>query len=127
MVSLLADTHVVLWLLGGERGRFGAKTLEMLRDGTTVISAATVWEVSIKRSTGKLKAPADLLDLLLDAGLQLLSISAAHAARVAELPDLHRDPFDRMLVAQAQLEGLTILTADGEISRYEVPTADPGR
>lgn len=126
-MSLLADTHVLLWLLAGERRRFGPQALESMRQGATVISAATVWEISIKRSIGKLQAPANLLDVLLRAGLQLLSITGAHAARVGELPDLHRDPFDRMLVAQAQLEQLTILTADAKISRYAVPTVDPGR
>jgi PIN domain nuclease of toxin-antitoxin system len=124
-VSLLLDTHVLLWLLGGEETRFGPDTLHALRDGTAVVSAATVWEVAIKRRLGKLKAPSNLVDTVAAAGVQLLSIAAVHAEYVADLPDLHRDPFDRILVAQAVLESLTIVTADDAIQRYEVPTLDP--
>ncbi len=124
-MSVLIDTHVLLWLLAGERGRFGRDAVQALRARTAVISAATVWEISIKRRTGKLDAPANLLELVAAAGLQLLSITAGHAERVADLPDVHGDPFDRLLVAQAMLEHLTILTADANIGRYGVATLDP--
>jgi PIN domain nuclease of toxin-antitoxin system len=124
-VSLLLDTHVLLWLLAGERQRFGPDTLSALRDESALVSAATVWEISIKRRLGKLRGPPDLVNTVVAAGLPLLSITAAHAERVAELPDLHRDPFDRILVTQALLEGLTIVTADERIAGYEVATLDP--
>jgi PIN domain nuclease of toxin-antitoxin system len=124
-VSLLLDTHVLLWLLAGEQRRFGPSTLEALRDRAAVVSAATVWEIAIKRRLGKLQAPANLVDTVAAAGLQLLSITAVHAEHVADLPDLHRDPFDRILVAQARVENLAIITADRAVGSYEVSVIDP--
>jgi len=124
-VSLLLDTHVLLWLLAGEKGRFGPKTLEAMRERPAVVSAATVWEIAIKRGLGKLRAPPDLVETVVAAGLQLLSITALHAEQVAELPDLHRDPFDRILVSQARVESLTVVTTDAAIGRYEVVALDP--
>jgi PIN domain nuclease of toxin-antitoxin system len=124
-VILLLDTHVLLWLLAGDQRRFGADSRVALRDGAAVVSAATVWEITIKRSLGKLRAPSNLVHTLAGAGLQLLSITAVHAEHVGELPDFHRDPFDRILVAQALVEDLTILTADKAIARYKVSTLDP--
>jgi len=124
-VSLLLDTHVLLWLLAGEQRRFGPGTLEALRDRAAVVSAATVWEIAIKRRLGKLQAPANLVDTVAAAGLQLLSITAVHAEHVADLPDLHRDPFDRILVAQARVENLAIITADRAVGSYEVSVIDP--
>jgi PIN domain nuclease of toxin-antitoxin system len=124
-VTLLLDTHVVLWLLAGEDGRFGAATLVALRDQSAIVSAATVWEISIKRRLGKLRAPTGLVETVAAAGLQLLSVTARHAEEVAELPDLHRDPFDRLLVSQARLEGLVLVTADAIVRRYDVSAIDP--
>jgi len=124
-VRLLLDTHVLLWLLAGEQRRFGPGTLEALRDRAAVVSAATVWEIAIKRRLGKLQAPANLVDTVAAAGLQLLSITAVHAEHVADLPDLHRDPFDRILVAQARVENLAIITADRAVGSYEVSVIDP--
>jgi PIN domain nuclease of toxin-antitoxin system len=121
-LSLLLDTHVLLWLLAGERDRFGPTTIEALRNRPATVSAASVWEIAIKRRLGKLTAPPNLVETVSGAGLQLLSISARHAEHVAELPDLHRDPFDRLLVAQARLEDLTIVTADEILGRYDVAT-----
>jgi PIN domain nuclease of toxin-antitoxin system len=123
-VSLLLDAHVLLWLLAGERDRFGRRTLAALRDRPSLVSAASIWEIAIKRSLGKLKAPPDVVATVASRGLRLLSITALHAAHVAELPDLHRDPFDRLLVAQAHLESLTIVTADRAFARYRVAVLD---
>jgi PIN domain nuclease of toxin-antitoxin system len=124
-VSLLLDTHVLLWLLAGEQRRFGPDTLQALRDRAAVVSAATVWEIAIKRRLGKLQAPSNLVDTVAAAGLRLLSITAVHAEHVADLPDLHRDPFDRILVAQATVENLTIITADEAVGAYGVSVIDP--
>lgn len=124
-MSLLLDTHVLLWLLAGEQERFGATTADALRERPAAVSAATVWEIAIKRSLGKLRAPAALVETVAAARLQLLPITAVHAEYVAGLADLHRDPFDRVLVAQAQLEGLTLVTADKSIGVYDVSTLDP--
>ena len=124
-MSLLLDTHVVLWLLAGEDRRFGPAALVALRDQLATVSAATVWEIAIKRRLGKLRAPTGLVETVAAAGLQLLSVTALHAEQVAELPDLHRDPFDRLLVSQARLEGLTLVTADAIVRRYDVSAIDP--
>jgi PIN domain nuclease of toxin-antitoxin system len=124
-VSLLLDTHVLLWLLAGEQSRFGPKALQAFGERAALVSAATVWEVAIKRRLGKLHAPSNLVETVAAAGLHLLSITASHAEHVADLPDFHRDPFDRVLVAQARLENLTIVTADEVVAAYEVPVLNP--
>jgi PIN domain nuclease of toxin-antitoxin system len=124
-VSVLLDTRVLLWLLDGQAARFGSRTVEILRDGAVAVSAASIWEIAVKRSLGTLEAPPGLLDTVTAAGVQMLPVTAAHAEGVAELADLHRDPFERMLVAQATIEKLTIVTANQRISSYAVPTLDP--
>lgn len=100
-------------------GKNAAAALEA-GDAQIVISAVTVWEVAIKRQLGKLDAPADLLQQLERAGVELLPITARHADRVGTLPVHHRDPFDRLLIAQAELEGHTLITGDGSMANYEV-------
>jgi PIN domain nuclease of toxin-antitoxin system len=85
-----------------------------------VVSAASVWEASIKRASGRLRGP-DLGVSIAAAGLSLLAIDEHHAKLAGELPLIHRGPFDRMLVAQARLEQLTIVTSDREIPKYGVP------
>jgi PIN domain nuclease of toxin-antitoxin system len=85
-----------------------------------LLSAAVVWEISIKRSLGKLVVPDDYLSLLLDAGVQPLAVSVAHAAAVEHLPPHHRDPFDRMLVSQATVEGGALISRDDALRPYDV-------
>lgn len=85
-----------------------------------VVSAVTFWEVAIKRALGKLDAPADLLHQIEGAGVDLLPVMPRHADRVASLPLHHRDPFDRILVAQAMSEGLPLVSDDEALRRYEV-------
>lgn len=108
--------------MAGETGRIGEGAVEAIEaaDSVIVVSAATVWEVAIKRGLGKLDAPPDLLPQLEAAKVELLPITARHADRVATLPPHHRDPFDRLLIAQAQVEGFTLVTADGDLDRYEI-------
>jgi PIN domain nuclease of toxin-antitoxin system len=89
-----------------------------------LVSAATIWEIEIKRALHKLEAPDDLAGLVDESGFERLDISYLHAREAGRLPLLHGDPFDRMLVAQARLEGLTIATADPKIKRYDVPVLD---
>lgn len=85
-----------------------------------VVSAVVIWEVAIKRRLGKLKAPDDLLEQLEGAGVDLLPITPRHANHVGALPLHHRDPFDRLLVAQADIEDLTLTSADPNLGRYGV-------
>lgn len=105
----------------GEQDRIGPEAREAI-DGRdpVLISAVVLWEVAIKRRLGKLDAPTDLFDRLLQAGVDLLPISPRHADRVGTLPLHHRDPFDRLLVAQADCDGLALATADSELQRYGV-------
>lgn len=89
-------------------------------DTRVIVSAAVVWEIAIKRSLGKLMAPNALAHLLDRSGIQTLPITTHHAELAGALPLIHRDPFDRMLIAQAQTEQLTIVTADERIAQYDV-------
>ena len=104
-MKLLLDTHAALWFLGGDE-RLSDNARRHLTDDTNVVllSAAVVWEIAIKRTLGKLVVPEEYLSLLLGAGVQTLAMSVVHAAAVEHLPGHHRDPFDRMLVAQATIE-----------------------
>ena len=123
---LLLDTHVWLWWQL-DHPRLGTAAREAIAAASEVrLSVASVWEISIKAALGKLSLPkgADILrELELD-GFTPLPIELAHAVRVADLPPLHRDPFDRMLIAQAILEGLTLVTADPQLSQYGVRLLD---
>jgi PIN domain nuclease of toxin-antitoxin system len=122
-VRLLLDTHVLLWWLAddpslGEEARTGISD-----PGSSVfVSAATVWEISIKQSLGKLEAPTDLLRQIELNRFEPLSMTVSHAYTAGALPRHHDDPFDRMLVAQAMKEGLVLLTRDPRMSRYGVET-----
>ncbi|MDE0675579.1 MAG: type II toxin-antitoxin system VapC family toxin [Acidimicrobiia bacterium] len=121
MRRLLLDTHVVLWWLSDDqRLDEGARRLIANPANHAAVSAASVWEMAIKSSIGKLSAPDGVEKAILACGFAPLAITIEHAARVGELPLHHRDPFDRMLIAQAQLEGLELLTADGRLGEYSV-------
>ncbi len=125
-MRLLLDTHVVLWALG-EPTRIAGGVRSQIADTANelAVSAATAWEVAIKTKLGKLNVPGSVGDWLIPAvaelGAQWLAISAEHAAAVEVLPLHHRDPFDRMLVAQARQDGWTIVTADASFGAYGVP------
>lgn len=120
-MSLLLDTHVALWWLGGRRLR--AAVVERISDPATLVavSAASVWEVAIKVALGKLKAPESFAAAVLEEGFEPLVIRFDHATRAGGLPPHHRDPFDRMLIAQAQAEDLTVVTDDPAFDPYEIP------
>lgn len=115
MTALLLDTHVVLWLLDGS-ARLGGRARERITAGEVVfVSAASVWEMSIKAALGKLTLPADIGEAIDRSGLRDLPVTRRHAlaSGLAALP--HRDPFDAILVAQATVERLTLLTADEKL------------
>jgi PIN domain nuclease of toxin-antitoxin system len=122
---LLLDTHVLIWWLQ-DASEIGVKTRKLIsnRRNQVFVSAVSLWEIQIKRGLGKLTAPDGLLGIVEDEGLIILAISGQHAEQIGNLPDLHRDPFDRMLVAQAHVEGLTIITSDTQIYRYGIRTLD---
>ena len=120
-MSLLLDTHVVLWWLADDAGLSDAIKSRLDHEPDVYISPVTVWEVTIKHAIGKLQQPADLPERVRDSGFADLPITSAHAIAAGRLPLIHRDPFDRMLVAQAQCEGLTLVTRDPHCQKYEVP------
>jgi PIN domain nuclease of toxin-antitoxin system len=122
LTSLLLDTHALLWSVGDEH-RLSPATQEMLSAGMVpaFVSAVSIWEIEIKRSSGKLDAPENLLEEVAAARFVELGITFEHATIAGALPPHHRDPFDRMIVAQAQSEGLTVVTRDERIAAYDVP------
>jgi PIN domain nuclease of toxin-antitoxin system len=122
-VKLLLDTHTLLWALESPSTlRPEARTSIENRRTAVLVSSASAWEMGIKAAAGKLTIPADLVAQLREKRFTPLPVTVEHGLRVGELPLLHRDPFDRLLVAQAQLEGLTIVTRDPRIARYDVQT-----
>jgi PIN domain nuclease of toxin-antitoxin system len=122
---LLLDTHVLLWWLADDP-TLSDRAREAVVDAESVVyvSAATVWEIAIKQSIGKLEAPSDLEAQIERHRFEPLSITMAHAYAAGFLPRHHDDPFDRLLVAQAAAEGLTIVTRDPRIGQYGVPTLE---
>jgi PIN domain nuclease of toxin-antitoxin system len=120
---LLVDTHALLWWLTDDPG-LSATAREALADpaNDVRVSTASVWEIAIKRALGKLTAPDDLPDHIEAAGFDWLPIGAEHAWRVRELPSHHRDPFDRLLVAQCLTEGMPIVSGDAHFAAYGVAT-----
>jgi PIN domain nuclease of toxin-antitoxin system len=121
-VKLLLDTHAALWWLAGDE-RIGGVAARRLADESqqVLLSAAVVWEVAIKRDLGKLIAPDGFASTLLEAGAQPLPVSLEHAAAVESLPWHHRDPFDRLLIAQALDEGAAVVSRDHAFRPYGVP------
>ncbi|MCC5872609.1 MAG: type II toxin-antitoxin system VapC family toxin [Gammaproteobacteria bacterium] len=124
-MMLLLDTHLLLWAAGQpDRLSTDARSLIMAEEHELLFSAASIWEIAIKRGLGRSDFrvdPALLRRGLLENGYDELPINGRHALGVNRLPDLHRDPFDRMLVAQAVEEGVLLLTSDAQVARYPGP------
>ncbi len=122
-MKLLLDTHVLLWWLNNP-SRLDPDAKAAISDGNNqvFVSAASIWEVAIKRSTGRLTIPMPLASTMMKAGVVELPVRWNHARRVARLPGHHRDPFDRVLVAQALEEHLVIVTRDPLVRQYAAPT-----
>lgn len=118
-MNLSLDTHVLLWTLSAPE-RLSAAARSAIEDPANIVfvSAAVAWEIEIKAALGKLRAPSDLLNQLAAANFQELPITIAHALAIKQLPNLHRDPFDRIMLAQAKAAGLTFVTADPEVLQY---------
>ena len=124
-MKLLLDTQILLWA-AGQPERLSAATRRQLSDPANelLFSAASVWEINIKNSLGRADfrvEPRVLRRALLDNGYIELAITSEHAVSIDSLPDLHKDPFDRILVAQAVTEGITLLTSDAQLARYRGP------
>ena len=122
-MRLLLDTHVLLWWLADDP-KLGEEARNRISDpkSSVFVSAATVWEISIKRTLGKLEVPSDLLSQLELNRFQPLSMTISHAYAAGSLPRHHDDPFDRMLVAQATRESLVLVTSDPRIGLYGIET-----
>ena len=119
-MSLLLDTHVILWWLTDDPTLAEEIKATLDHEPDVYVSAATIWEVAIKQAIGKLPEPTGLPERIRDRGFAELPISSQHAMTAGRLPPIHRDPFDRMLVAQAQHEKLTLVTRDPRCQKYEV-------
>ncbi len=122
-MRLLLDTHVLLWWRD-DSPRLSARSRAEIADPSNevLVSAATLWEIVSKRALGKLNFSDDLEEVLREESFGLMPITFQHLRRVALLPELHRDPFDRMLVAQALTEGAPLVTNDRAVLAYGVPT-----
>lgn len=124
-MKVLLDTHVLLWA-SGEPRRLGASTRALLDDQRHELffSAASIWEIAVKHSLGRTDFVVDVRELhgqLLDNGYIEIPVTSAHAANIDALPALHTDPFDRILLAQAVTEGLTLVTNDAQVAKYPGP------
>ncbi len=117
-VRLLLDTHLLLWSLADPE-KLSAAARKQIAGAEVYVSAASIWEISIKVGLGKLDAdPGQILEAIEPAGFMLLPVTAEHAVGVAKLPPLHKDPFDRMLAAQASIEPMILLTNDAALRGY---------
>ncbi|WP_020121728.1 type II toxin-antitoxin system VapC family toxin [Streptomyces canus] len=119
-MRLLLDTHVVLWWLDDSTELSGEIKDLLDTEPAVYVSAVSPWEIATKQSLGKLAGPEDLAERVRDSQFTGLPITAGHGVRAGRLPAHHRDPFDRILVAQAQIEGMTLVTRDKWIPQYDV-------
>lgn len=126
-MKLLFDTNVFLWWLNDDP-RLGAEARDRIAeaDNLVYVSAATAWEIAVKRASGKLVAPGDIAGWIERSAFSDCPIEVEHAVASAELPPHHGDPFDRLLIAQARLEDMTLVTGDPRIDAYDVAVLDAG-
>lgn len=117
-MRLLLDTHAFIWW---DRGELNPAARQVIVDADVVlVSAVSAWEIAIKAALGKMRAASPLADAIADYGFEELPVAIRHADAVRSLPAHHADPFDRLLIAQARLEGLTIVTTDRKFEPYKV-------
>lgn len=124
-MKILLDTHILLWA-AGDPSRLSADLHDMLEslDNELFFSAASLWEITIKHSLGRSDFKVDARVLrrgLIDNAYTELTINSEHAVTVGSLPSIHKDPFDRILIAQATVEGITLVTSDSIVSKYPGP------
>ena len=121
MNGYLLDTHAILWWLD-DPTQLSVEAREAIADANSLVyvSAAVVWEMAIKKSLGRLDIPANLPEVLRSDSIEVLDINIHHALAVSDLPMIHQDPFDRMQIVQANMEGLRLVTRDRAIQQYKV-------
>jgi PIN domain nuclease of toxin-antitoxin system len=125
-MKFILDTHVWLWMIA-DPDRLSSTTARLMehQENELLLSAASSWEIAIKYSLGKLDLPSDpsryVPEQILETGVTPLPVEHSHALRVASLPRHHQDPFDRLIIAQAELEQATLITADQKFSQYGIP------
>lgn len=126
-MKLLLDTCVLLWWLQGNN-RLDTKTIDAINSSNNqvFVSAASIWEIYIKQAIGKLAIDDDLVEILKTLDIKPLDILFEHGKAAAQLPLIHKDPFDRMLIAQATTENMTIVTSDHYIPQYQIKTIKAG-
>lgn len=122
-MNLLLDTHTLLWWLGDD-AKLPRKAHEAIASGENEIfvSAVSLWEIRLKESVGKIKTPKSLVKAIQDQGFNSLEVTWRHTDSINNLPFIHQDPFDRLLIVQAQLENLSLVTKDPLIKKYKVQT-----
>lgn len=120
-MRLLLDTNALIWTFGNPT-RLSSHAADEIRDeeNTVFVSVVSAWEIGVKRAKGKLELPGNLGSMIVEKKFDPLPLTLRHALAVESLPHQHHDPFDRMLVAQAQTDGLTLVTSDREMQRYPV-------
>ncbi len=125
MKRLLLDTHALIWWMNGS-SQLGPMSKQLIaeKNNQIYVSAASIWEMSIKRQMGKLEVPDDLDSIIDELGFDKLDISLFHAEQAGNLPTHHKDPFDRMLIAQAQAEGLQVISSDEHFPKYNINLFD---
>lgn len=127
MTRLLLDTEAFIWWDAGDR-RLGRHARDAVtRAGEVYVSAASAWEIAIKTAIGKIRTTRSAAQAVADGDFRELPVTFEHAAAVSDLPPHHGDPFDRLLVAVARVEGLAIVTSDAQFARYDVPLVDARR
>ena len=119
-MRLLLDTHILLWWLDSPERISDIASAAIANEPAIFVSAVVAWEIAIKRATGKLDATFDMIAELAQEGFHPLPITLEHALAAGALEPHHRDPFDRMLIAQAQVEDLVLVTADPQLAKYDV-------
>lgn len=125
MNRALLDTHVLLWWLA-EPERLSKQQFDIIssRESQILVSVASIWEIRIKESLAKLEVPADLVTLIKEEGIEFLSVNVFHADGVRNLSLHHKDPFDRIIISQSILEGLTVLSSDNIFKQYDINVVD---
>jgi PIN domain nuclease of toxin-antitoxin system len=124
-MKILLDTHTFLWWISDDQ-KLSGRAREIISDGSNelFLSAATGWEIAIKVQIGRLKLPEEPIRFIIEQmrinAIQSLPIQMNHALHISTLPQHHRDPFDRLLIAQAQLEGLPVLSSDHQLANYQI-------